>query len=53
MVLYKQQKLGYLKSIHCDNVADAFRAGKNASVSVKNIIRDGTIKEILLRVNID
>lgn len=53
VVLYKQQKLGYLKSIHCDNVADALRAGKNASVGVKNIIRNGTIKEILLKINID
>lgn len=52
-ILYKQKTLGYLKSIHCDNVAEALRAGKNASVGVKNIIRNGSIKEILLRINID
>lgn len=51
-ILYKQQKLGYLKSIHCENVAAALRAGKSVSVGVKNIIRNGTIKEILLRINI-
>lgn len=52
-VLYKQQRLGYLKSIHCENVANALRTDKTASVGVKNIIRNGTIKEILLKINID
>lgn len=52
-VLYKQNTLGYLKSIHCENVSNALKNGRNATVSVKNIIRNGSIKEILLRINVD
>jgi len=52
-ILYKQERLGFLKSIHCDNVADALRANKNVSVGAKNIIRNGTIKEILLKITIN
>lgn len=52
-VLYEDEKLGYIKSIHCENVFDAINAGKNIGVSVANIIKNGTVKEVLLRISIE
>lgn len=52
-VMFDNEKLGYIKSIHCENVFDALAKNKNVRVSVANIIKNGTIKEILLRIEID
>lgn len=51
-VLFEKETLGYLKSIHCENVFDAISKGKPVKQQVANIIKNGTIKEILLRINI-
>lgn len=51
-VLYKNKKFGYIKSIHCDNVYDAIENHHIINTEVKNIIRNGTIKDIVLRINI-
>ena len=52
-VLFENEKLGYIKSIHCDNVFDALTENRDVQVKVANIIKNGTIKEVLLRINID
>ncbi|PWL73864.1 hypothetical protein DBY21_10015 [Candidatus Gastranaerophilales bacterium] len=52
-VLFEQELLGYLKSIHCENVFNAINKGKMVRTQVANIIKNGTIKEVLLRINID
>lgn len=52
-VLFEQKLLGYLKSIHCENVFNAINKGKMVRTQVANIIKNGTIKEVLLRINID
>lgn len=52
-VMFENEKLGYIKSIHCDNVFDALTENRDVQVKVANIIKNGTIKEVLLRINID
>ena len=52
-VMFENEKLGYIKSIHCDNVFDALTENRVVQVKVANIIKNGTIKEVLLRINID
>lgn len=52
-VLFENEKLGYLKSIHCENVFDAIKQNRNVDVKIANIIKNGTIKEVLLRININ
>lgn len=51
-VLFEKEKLGYIKSIHCENIFDAMKNNRTVDIKVANIIKNGTIKEILLRVNI-
>lgn len=51
-VLFDNELLGYIKSIHCENVYDAIKNNKKIELNIANIIKNGTIKEILLRVNI-
>lgn len=51
-VLFDNEKLGYIKSIHCDNIYDALTQNKDVRVQVANIIKNGTIKEILLKIDI-
>ena len=52
-VLFKNETLGYLKSIHCANVHDAIINNKDVKVKIANIIKNGTIKEVLLRIEIN
>lgn len=52
-VLFKGESLGYIKSIHCENIFDALNNNRKIKINIANIIKNGTIKEILLRVNID
>ena len=52
-VMFENEKLGFLKSIHCENVHDAIVSGKTVKTRIANIIKNGTIKEVLLRINID
>lgn len=52
MVLFEGEKLGYIKSIHCENVFDAINNNKIVKTKIANIIKNGTIKEILLRIEI-
>ncbi len=51
-VLFEKEILGYIKSIHCENIYDAITEGKIVKPQIANIIKNGTIKEILLRINI-
>ena len=52
-VLFDNDKLGYIKSIHCKNIFDAIAAGYKVKHKVANIIKNGTIREILLKINIE
>ena len=51
-VLFEREHLGFIKSIHCENVFNAIKEGKDVKVKIANIIKNGTIKEILLRIEI-
>lgn len=51
-VLFEKETLGYIKSIHCENVFDAISENKSVKLHVANITKNGTIKEVLLRINI-
>ena len=51
-VMYKDQSLGYIKIIHSDCVAKALRDNLKTSAKIKNIIKNGSIKEILIEVRI-
>ncbi len=51
-VLYKESKLGYIKIIHSDCIAKAFKDNRNIIVNIRNIIKNGSLKEILLDVKI-
>lgn len=51
-VLFDNEKLGYIKSIHCENVFDAILSNKQIDLKVANIIKNGTIKEVLLKISI-
>ncbi len=51
-VMFKNELLGYIKSIHCDNVFDAISNNHTVNTKVANIIKNGTIKEVLLRIEI-
>lgn len=52
-VMFENEKLGFLKSIHCENVHDAIISGRTVNTRIANIIKNGTIKEVLLRINIE
>ncbi len=52
-VLFDSKFLGFIKSIHCKNIYDAFEAKCDLSLEVKNVIKNGTIKEILLKICIN
>lgn len=52
-VLYKGFELGYIKIVHSTCIAKAFKAHRNISAKIKNIIKNGSLKEILLDVKID
>ncbi len=52
-VLFEDERLGYIKSIHCENIYNAISVDRNVNVKIANIIKNGTIKEVLLRINID
>lgn len=51
-VLFEKELLGYIKSIHCENIFDAITAGKKVDLSIVNIIKNGTIKEVVLQISI-
>lgn len=52
-VLFDKNTLGFIKSIHCHNIYNALEQQKQVSFEVKNVIKNGTIKEILLKININ
>ena len=52
-VLCDNYELGYIKSIHCDNVSNAIKNNRDIKLKVKNIIKNGSLKEVLLRVEIN
>lgn len=52
-VLFENERLGYIKSIHCENIYNAISANKDINVKIANIIKNGTIKEVLLRIKIN
>ena len=52
-VLFENETLGYIKSIHCENIHNAIISNKKVNVSVSNIIKNGTIKEVLLNIKIN
>lgn len=52
-VLFEDKTLGYIKSIHCENVYDALKEGSGVNIKISNIIKNGTIKEVVLRVEIN
>ena len=51
-VLFDNELLGYIKSIHCENVFDAIKDNRQVELKIANVIKNGTIKEVLLNINI-
>ncbi len=51
-VLYNGKSLGYIKVIHSESVFNSIQKGFKAEAEIKNIIKNGFIKEILLEVRI-
>lgn len=52
-VFYKEAELGYIKIIHSACVAKAYNENKEITAKIRNIIKNGSIKEILLDVKIE
>jgi len=52
-VFYKEAELGYVKIIHSSCIAKAFKDNRNITARIENIIKNGSIKEILLDIKID
>jgi|GEM_PF-243061 len=52
-VFYKDFHVGYIKIIHNYNISKAINENLNTKTTVKNIIKNGMIKEVLLRIEIN
>ncbi|MFH0702764.1 MAG: HIRAN domain-containing protein [bacterium] len=52
-VLYEGEKLGYIKSIHCDCIASALNNNCDIKVEVKDKIKNGQLKNVLLKIEIN
>jgi len=51
-VFYRDQHAGYIKAIHCASISKALKNNLNVKATIKNIIKNGIIKEILLKIEI-
>ena len=52
-VLYEDKRLGYIKSIHCDCIADALNNNYQVKVGVADKVKNGQLKNVLLRIEIN